>query len=49
MHSEADARRHSPALWGLLAVGAAFALEVAGVLAWNAWEHRADLRTWLKL
>lgn len=42
-------RRHSPAVWGLLAVLGAFAVEVVAVAAWNGWEHRAELRAWLKL
>lgn len=50
MHTRADAvPRHSPAVWGLLAVGVVAALEVVGVLAWNAFDHRDAIRAWLKM
>lgn len=40
MYARAEAMRHSPALWGLLwAIGG----EVALVVAWNAYDRRADL------
>lgn len=35
--------RHSPAAWGLLAIGAICALELVGVIAWNAWDRRDQL------
>lgn len=43
------AGHHSPALWGLIAVLGAFAVEVAAFAVWNAYEHRAEIRAWLKL
>lgn len=35
--------RHSPAVWGLLAASAVFAIELVCVIAWNAWEHRDQI------
>lgn len=34
---------HSPAVCCLVAVGLAFAAEVAAFTAWNVWENRAQI------
>ena len=49
MPTREQALSHSPALWGLYAGGAAFAGIVALTVGWNLWDHRADVRRWLKL
>jgi hypothetical protein len=49
VNTPADAIRHSPALWGLLAGVAAFGVLVVGTVAWNVYDHRADVRRWLRL
>jgi hypothetical protein len=44
----ATAMHHSPALWGLLGAGAAAGLVLVTTAAWNLYDHRADVRRWLK-
>ena len=36
--------QHSPAVWGLLTGAAVFAVELVGIVAWNLWDRRGDIR-----